>query len=175
MVPYHQDKRLGDEQIPLPVAGGVRLVDPELPNGDIWRRLAALDRTAADQIAADVRAGGPTTVVSGDCLIAMAALAGAQRAGVHPGIVWFDAHGDVHTLDTTTSGYLGGLSLRLVLGAHPESYWPAPWACSPWPRHGGCWWTPGTSTRRRRRSWRPARCGRSASGSWRRSRCRTAR
>jgi arginase len=120
MVPYHQDKRLGDEQIPLPVAGGVRLVDPELPNGDIWRRLAALDGTAADQIAADVRAGGPTTVVSGDCLIAMAALAGAQRAGVHLGIVWFDAHGDVHTLDTTTSGYLGGLSLRLVLGAHPE-------------------------------------------------------
>lgn len=120
MVPYHQDKRLSDDQIPLPVAGGVRLVDPELPNSDIWRRLAALDGAAADQIAADVRAGGPTTVVSGDCLIAMAALAGAQRAGVHPGIVWFDAHGDVHTLDTTTSGYLGGLSLRLVLGAHPE-------------------------------------------------------
>jgi arginase len=120
MVPYHQDERVGDDQIPLPVAGGVRLVDPALPAGDIWHRLAALDGAAADQVAADVRAGGPTTVVSGDCLIAMAALAGAQRAGVDPGIVWFDAHGDVHTLDTTTSGYLGGLSLRLVLGAHPE-------------------------------------------------------
>jgi arginase len=59
-------------------------------------------------------------VLSGDCLLAMAALAGAQRAGVHPGIVWFDAHGDVHTLQSSTSGYLGGVSLRLVLGAHPE-------------------------------------------------------
>jgi arginase len=35
-------------------------------------------------------------------------------------MVWFDAHGDVHTLGTTTSGYLGGLSLRLILGAHPD-------------------------------------------------------
>lgn len=120
MVPYHQDERLDDGQIPLPVTAGFRLVDPALPDGDIWRRLATLDGAAADQIAADVREGGPTTVISGDCLLAMAALAGAQRAGVHPGIVWFDAHGDLHTLDTTTSGYLGGLSLRLVLGAHPE-------------------------------------------------------
>jgi arginase len=120
VVPYHQDQRLGDDQLPLAVAGGVRLVDPALPDGDIWRRLAALDGAAADQIATDVRAGGPTTVLSGDCLLAMAGLAGTQRAGVDPAIVWLDGHGDVHTLDTTTSGYLGGLSLRLVMGAHPE-------------------------------------------------------
>ncbi|WP_239123249.1 arginase family protein [Rhizocola hellebori] len=118
VVPYHQDERLADGQ--LPVTGEVEVVQPDLPDGDIWRRLAALDDAAADRVAASVRAGGPTTVISGDCLLAMAALAGAQRAGVHPGIVWFDAHGDVHTLDTSTSGYLGGLSLRLLLGAHPE-------------------------------------------------------
>jgi arginase len=119
VVPYHQDERLGDDLIP-PVAGEFIVLDPDLPDGDIWHRLAALDDAAADQIAAAIRAGGPTTVLSGDCLVAMAVLAGAQRAGVHPAIVWFDAHGDVHTLDTTTSGYLGGLALRLLLGAHPE-------------------------------------------------------
>lgn len=120
VVPYHQDERLADDHIPLPATVERVVVDPALPAGDIWRRLAALDDAAADRIAAAVRAGGPTTVLSGDCLVAMAVLAGVQRAGVDPGIVWFDAHGDVHTLDTTTSGYLGGLSLRLVLGAHPE-------------------------------------------------------
>ncbi|GAA4056446.1 arginase family protein [Actinomadura miaoliensis] len=120
VVPYHQDERLSDGYIPLPLADDLQVVDPELPDGDIWRRLAALDDAAADEIAASVSAGGPTTVLSGDCLIGMAVLAGAQRAGVHPGIVWFDAHGDVHTLDTTTSGYLGGLALRLLLGAHPD-------------------------------------------------------
>ncbi len=120
VVPYHEDQRLDDDQIPLPATGEVLQVGVDLPDGDIWCRLAALDDVAAEQIAASVRAGGPTTVLSGDCLVAMAVLAGAQRAGVHPAVVWFDAHGDVHTLDTTSSGYLGGLSLRLLLGAHPE-------------------------------------------------------
>jgi arginase len=120
VVPYHQDERLPDGMIPLPPTGDFLVLDPHLPDGDLWRRLAALDDAAADQIAAAVRTGEPTTVLSGDCLLAMAALAGTQRAGVYPGIVWFDAHGDVHTLETTTSGYLGGLSLRLVLGAHPD-------------------------------------------------------
>ncbi|MQM26586.1 hypothetical protein GFD30_13525 [Glycomyces sp. NEAU-7082] len=33
-----------------------------------------------------------------------------------PAIVWIDAHGDVQTLETTESGYLGGMALRLLLG-----------------------------------------------------------
>jgi arginase len=120
VVPYHQDERLAEGLIPLPVDGEFLVLEPDLPGGDVWGRMAALHSAAADQIAAAVRGGGPTTVLSGDCLVAVGVVAGAQRAGVFPGIVWFDAHGDVHTLDTTTSGYLGGLSLRLVLGAHPE-------------------------------------------------------
>jgi arginase len=119
VVPYHQDQRLDDGLIPLPVTGEFLVLDPDLPDGDIWTRLAALHDAAADQIAAAVRTGEPTTVLSGDCLVAMGVLAGAQRAGVDPGVVWLDAHGDVHTLTTSTSGYLGGLSLRLLLGAHP--------------------------------------------------------
>jgi arginase len=136
VVPYHQDERLPDGVIPLPATGGfLVLEEPPLPEPDLpsvrsravvgwsdgrWARMAALHDAAADQIAAAVRTGGPATVLSGDCLIAMAALAGAQRAGVDPAVVWFDAHGDLHTLDSSTSGYLGGLSLRLVLGTHPE-------------------------------------------------------
>jgi arginase len=120
VVPYHQDVRLPDGQIPLPVTGEFLVLDTHLPEGDVWARMVALHDAAAGQVAAAVRAGGPTTVLSGDCLVATAVLAGLQRAGVHPGIAWFDAHGDVHTLGSSTSGYLGGLSLRLVLGAHPE-------------------------------------------------------
>jgi arginase family enzyme len=33
---------------------------------------------------------------------------------VDPGIVWFDAHGDVQTLETTASANLGGPPLRLL-------------------------------------------------------------
>jgi arginase len=119
VVPYHQDQRLPAELLPLPASGEYLVLDPDLPDGDIWQRLTALDDAAADQIAAAVR-NRATTVVSGDCLVALATIAGVQRAGLDPALIWFDAHGDVHTLETTTSGYLGGLSLRLALGAHAD-------------------------------------------------------
>jgi arginase len=112
VVPFHQDERLPDAH--LPVTGDV--VEPALPSGDIWTRLAALDEAVAARVAAEL----PATVISGDCLVAMATVAGVQRAGVDPAVVWFDAHGDVHTLETSASGYLGGLSLRLLLGAHAD-------------------------------------------------------
>ncbi|GIF76111.1 arginase family protein [Asanoa siamensis] len=117
-VPWHQDERLTDESIPLP-AGAVTVV-PVLPAGTTWERLRALHDAVAERVAHQITDGDVPTVVSGDCLVALGTLAGVQRAGFDPGIVWFDAHGDVHTLDTTTSGYLGGLSLRLALGAHPD-------------------------------------------------------
>jgi arginase len=47
-------------------------------------------------------------------------VAGLQRAGAEPGVVWFDAHGDVQTPETTASGYLPGMPLRLLTGYRPE-------------------------------------------------------
>jgi len=113
VVPFHQDERLpaGD----LPVDADVT-VAPELPAGDVWTRLAAL----YEAVAVAVAGGDRPLVVSGDCLVSAGVLAGTQRAGHDPAVVWFDAHGDVHTLESSTSGYLGGLSLRLLLGAHRE-------------------------------------------------------
>jgi arginase len=59
-------------------------------------------------------------VFSGDCTTSFGVVAGLQRAGTDPAIVWFDAHGDVQTLETTTSGYLGGMPLRILAGYRPE-------------------------------------------------------
>jgi arginase len=67
-----------------------------------------------------VRHGHRPVVLSGDCTTALGTVAGLQHAGIDPGIVWFDAHGDVQTLETTASGYLGGLPLRLLVGYRPE-------------------------------------------------------
>jgi arginase len=116
IVPFHQDERLPDATFPVP-GGEHTVVAPGLPDGDGWPRLVALYDAVARAVAASAE---PPVVVSGDCLVALGVVAGVQRAGVEPSIVWFDAHGDVHTLETTTSGYLGGLSLRLVLGAHAD-------------------------------------------------------
>src|SRR6516225_12376810 len=65
-------------------------------------------------------AGRPPVVQSGDCTTSLGTVAGLQGAGNDPGIVWFDAHGDVQTPETTASGYLAGMSLRLLTGYRPE-------------------------------------------------------
>jgi arginase len=109
-----------------------RRVAPELP-GDPpppeqrpdaqWPRLQVLYQELAAAVQQEIAAGpagGPVSVVVGDCCAVLGSLAGMQRAGVDPGIVWFDAHGVVHTLASSTSGYLGGMPLRMAVGGDPE-------------------------------------------------------
>ncbi len=119
LVPYHQDVRLADGDIPVPAGTTVR---PDLPDGDVWAAVVAVCDATAAAVAPVVAEGAVPVVFSGDCLVAGGVVAGVQRAGIDPAVVWFDAHGDVHTLDTSTSGYLGGVALRVVTGAHPDRY-----------------------------------------------------
>ncbi|WP_088288855.1 arginase family protein [Kineosporia sp. A_224] len=124
-VPFHQDDRLPDDSAPLPAGTPSVLVDPDLPaldppGTDQWTRLAALHGAVADAVAGALAGPAVPVVVSGDCLVALGTLAGAQRAGLDPGIVWLDAHGDVHTLASSQSGYLGGMVLRMAVGGDPD-------------------------------------------------------
>jgi arginase len=118
-VPYHLDEYLSELDLPLDPAscGPVRTITADLPPGDPWTRLTALYRQVADAVAAAAGQGTRPVVVSGDCTTSLGIVAGLQRAGLDPGIVWFDAHGDVQTPETTASGYLGGMPLRLLAGA----------------------------------------------------------
>ena len=118
LLPYHQDERLGGRSISLPAGVAPLLVDPELPAADQWRRLVALYDAHADRVAEHVQAG-PVRTVTGDCLAAVGTLVGMQRGGLDPSLVWFDAHGDVHTVESSESGYLGGLALRMSVGGDP--------------------------------------------------------
>ncbi|MEV4412562.1 arginase family protein [Catellatospora sp. NPDC049609] len=120
LVPYHLDERLPDRDLPLPPHLDVTAVTEELPGGDVWARLGRLYTSAAREVARVARAGAVPVVVSGDCTVSLATMAGLQQAGVDPAIVWFDAHGDVQTLETTTSGYVGGMPLRIIVGYRPE-------------------------------------------------------
>ena len=122
-VPYHLDEYLPDLDLtPAPAELiTLELIAPELAAGEIWSRLAALYTVVARAVTRG-RAddGRPVVVASGDCLTALGTLAGLQAAGIEPGIVWFDAHGDVQTPETSSSGYLAGMALRLLTGYRPE-------------------------------------------------------
>ncbi|MGB9376385.1 MAG: arginase family protein [Mycobacteriales bacterium] len=109
-VPYHLDGRLEHFDCAVPVDSEITA---ELPRGTPWERMAVL----YDAVAAAVsRLDSPPLVVTGDCTTSLGILAGLQRGGGDPGIVWFDGHADFHTEATTTSGYLGGLPLALAAG-----------------------------------------------------------
>jgi arginase len=109
-VPYHLDERLTGWR---PPAEPYQTVEASLPpGGDGWRRMAALYEPVADR----VRQARHPVVASGDCTASLGVLAGLQRAGHDPGVVWFDGHGDFNTAETTPSGYLGGMPLALAVG-----------------------------------------------------------
>jgi arginase len=74
------------------------------------------DRTARAVHEALLQAGGIVVVLEGDCTHALGALGGLARSNEEPGIVWFDAHADLCTMTTTTSGFLGGMPLAVALG-----------------------------------------------------------
>jgi arginase len=119
LVPYHQDERLPDSSFPLP-GRDVIPVTRDLPDGDVWTRVSALCELVSAEVSDQVTGGTVPAVVSGDCLVAEAVLAGMQRAGVDPAVIWFDAHADIHSLESSTSGYISGMPLRQMLGDHPE-------------------------------------------------------
>jgi len=79
-----------------------------------------LHGAVAGAVAGAASGGEVPVVLSGDCTAALGTVAGLQRAGAMAAIVWFDAHGDVQTLETTASGYIGGLPLRMLVGYRPE-------------------------------------------------------
>ena len=55
----------------------------------------------------------PVTL-SGNCSAAVGAVSGLH--GDQLGLLWFDAHGDLHTADTTGSGFFDGTSFAMLLG-----------------------------------------------------------
>lgn len=77
------------------------------------RRLSALLRTR-EQVAAAETEG--TVVIGGDCSVTVAALAALPGGTDDVAVVWFDAHADLHTPQTSPSGAFSGMALRAVLG-----------------------------------------------------------
>jgi arginase len=116
-VPYHQDEYLPDLDFPLEPT---EVITARITATEPWARLAAPCAAVAHAVAADVQRGGRPVVLTGDCSTSLGIVAGLQSAGIDPGIIWFDAHGDVQTPQTSASGYLGGMPLRLLTGYEPE-------------------------------------------------------
>jgi arginase len=97
------------------------LVAPESagPYPDAEEKLGLLCGAIADAVAAARRKGSAILLTGGDCTHATGVVGGLQRAHgpvARIGLVWFDAHGDFNTPNTTLTGYLGGMPVAVCAG-----------------------------------------------------------
>lgn len=58
----------------------------------------------------------PSLVLSGDCTSALGVVAGLQRRGLLPGVVWIDAHADFHTPRSSPNGDVTAMALAMLTG-----------------------------------------------------------
>ncbi len=89
---------------------------PTLPSGDKQQRMSALHQPIAEFVADAASRGDRPVSIAGDCCTTLGVLAGLQRAGVHPAMIWLDAHGDFNTWETSPSGFIGGMPLAMLVG-----------------------------------------------------------
>jgi arginase len=90
--------------------------EPVLPAGKLQSRMSVYLEPLADYVSKAALNQERPISIAGDCLSAIAVLAGLQRAGINPLLIWFDAHGDFNTWETTPSGFLGGMPLAMIVG-----------------------------------------------------------
>jgi arginase len=62
----------------------------------------------------DLTDGEVPLVLSGNCNTSVGTLSGADPEGM--GVVWFDAHGEFNTPETTTTGFIDGMGLAIAVG-----------------------------------------------------------
>ncbi|MEZ4514604.1 MAG: arginase family protein [Chloroflexota bacterium] len=99
------------------------VVEPQMPEEkrlpDEPDNIGLLGGAIAEAVAAGRRAGRAVLMTGGDCSHISGVVGGLQDvhgAEVRVGLVWFDAHGDFNTPNTTLSGMLGGMPVAVCAG-----------------------------------------------------------
>jgi arginase len=98
------------------LAPGWVLNKPALPDRDKQTRMSTIHLPLAALVMEAIAKGLRPVSIAGDCCTAIGVLAGLQRTGMNPTLIWFDAHGDFNDWDTTPSGFLGGMPLAMLVG-----------------------------------------------------------
>jgi len=88
----------------------------DLPEKDQVHQISVLHKSLAGLVEDAVRQDLLPVSLAGDCCTTIGVLAGLNRSGLDPLLIWFDAHGDFNTWETTPSGFLGGMPLAMLAG-----------------------------------------------------------
>jgi arginase len=113
-----------DEEVPKLeslIQPGWIMNKPALPGGNKQSRMSSVHKALAELVEKKVIQGDRPVSIGGDCCTAIGVLAGLQRSGINPRFIWFDAHGDFNTWETTPSSFLGGMPLAMIVGLGEQS------------------------------------------------------
>jgi arginase len=102
---------LGD----IPIGRPEVVVDKEsnLRNLDLVAEKSAL---LAEKVDEAIQSGSFPLVLGGDHSIAIGTLAGVAKQYKNLGVIWYDAHGDLNTAETSPSGNIHGMPLAVSIG-----------------------------------------------------------
>ncbi len=114
-------KELGKETatlvtIPIPETVNV-YIDGELK---YIPEVTEVNTALAEQVSLAVKSGHFPLVLGGDHSIAIGTIAGLGQHYNNLGVLWFDAHSDMHTSDTSLTRNIHGISLAISLGRGDE-------------------------------------------------------
>lgn len=82
--------------------------------------VAEKNTSLANKVDEVITSGAFPLVLGGDHSIAIGTLAGVSKHYKNLGVIWYDAHGDLNTAETSPSGNIHGMPLAVSIGiGHP--------------------------------------------------------
>lgn len=107
----------GDIEIQRPPRREI-LADTNLKN---LKEVVHASEALATKVDETIKANRFPLVLGGDHSIAIGSIAGIAKHYENLGVIWYDAHGDLNTAETSPSGNIHGMPLAVCLGlGHPD-------------------------------------------------------
>jgi arginase len=98
--------------------------EPSNENAKYLSQVAATCRLLAAEVKTILEAGELPVILGGDHSIAIGSVSAVasfcRQKGQSPGLIWFDAHADMNTPETSPSGNIHGMPLAALFGHGPE-------------------------------------------------------
>jgi arginase len=125
----------GDLPAPIPETR-----QPADPTKKYVREIAHVCRELYDEVLRSLEAEAIPVVLGGDHSLAAGSVAASadwvRRTAARPlGLIWMDAHGDMNTPESSTSGNVHGMPLAALLGSEPRELATVGSSPSVMPRH----------------------------------------
>lgn len=86
------------------------------PNMKYLDAIIDVNTNLAHSVYASHQSGSFPLVVGGDHSLGLGSISGSSRAHKNLAVIWMDAHGDINTHDTSSSGNIHGMPLAKAMG-----------------------------------------------------------